>query len=162
MTVSSSSSSTDPFDMRAKPPLDDELVSALKDPTLWRAFYELNEPQKVAALDGDLDTKKLMGQSVVNRFCRKVAARRHWRSDDIASLLTQIARGLAQLGMPPYTERQWQDTGTAAGANLDRIKPLFDEADSGGLIIRPDRKSQWRWRHSYVEGFLKHSDGILQ
>ena len=132
---------------------DVSVATALKDPSLWRAFLDLPDDQKEQALAGDSAAKRELGTVFVNRFCTKVYRRRQLTQPVTRAALMAIARAHRGQSQQLLARLEWIEPAvTDRACDESEAKLLWEEARSGGLINEISGK--WQWRNILIEESL--------
>ena len=137
--------------------VDKLIFHAIRHPTIWRAFLDLDNNTQDDILDGNPNALGQLAKIFVNRFCQKVIYRERifeQRVDRVQAVLYSIAQHCSTRGNILYEyQSDWATPSFRDGyVNSIEAKRLYSEALSGGLITEDGLR--WRWSYDWVREFL--------
>ena len=134
-------------------PLKKKYAELLSDPIMWWAFQCLSETRQGEWLGGDDDVELEMAGHYVSRFIKKA----HDRLFLAPPVLNQTLREIAAQSTDSsqyLTRGNWERWACASDLlNSFEAGALYDEAESGGLILR-NTELKWTWRYSFIAKYL--------
>ncbi len=138
------------------PPVHPEVLKALYHPAMWFALGALSSEEQTQLLDGGALAFDRLAEQFLKWFYKKARERRSdWDRDDIIEVLIAVAFDAANTQAVEYPYNIWKNGGFRE-YDLDRtkVKWLYTEALSAGLIEEDQRRKIWYWRHPFVGRYL--------
>ncbi|HEY4036995.1 MAG TPA: hypothetical protein VGL94_23810 [Ktedonobacteraceae bacterium] len=138
------------------PPVHPVTLKALYHPAMWYALRALSSEEQTRLLDGDVYALDRLAEQFLAWFYEKARKRRSdWDRDDIIEVLEAVALDAANIQAAEYPYNIWKN-GRCRENGLDRtkVKRLYTEALSAGLIQEDQRRNIWYWRHPFVGQYL--------
>lgn len=149
-----------PLDRPPGPVSDAGILEACHHPAIFGALLELDDGDRLAALDGDPGAINRLADAFVLRFLNKLLMRRFpldaEQSKCVLSAIARHTRGRAHASHGLTSE--WCAPACHTDAVSDILaRSLHREAISYDLI-RLDGDQRWRWEHPFVEDYLAGLD----
>ena len=136
---------------------DQQLLTDLYHPVIWRALLNLPENVQRRLFQGDIDARNQLASNFITWFVHKLRRRDpHWilENDELVDLLADIARETVFQDL--NQNNTWREiTNPSLGPRADNF---FKEADLAG-IIEFISNAQWRWKHKFVYDYLFNHQG---
>jgi hypothetical protein len=137
-------------------PIAQEVLEALHHPAMWFALQGLSAEHQLMLLDGDSHALRLLAEQFLVWFYEKLRRRcPDWQEEDISEALGAVALRASQRKGTQFSYTIWREVGYRPyGLERNRVKRLYKEAVSAGLIHEVTAQDIWSWRHPCVGRYL--------
>jgi GTPase SAR1 family protein len=139
--------------------IDDRLLGILKHPVMWRALLNLEEPDRIGVIEGEVGAIHCLAHEFIGWFYSKLRQREQRLQDLSRDTLIEILRAIAHrssVAAANSRDENWVEPACQIHQhqiNRREAIVLYNEAILAGLITRNARLS-WRWRHPIVRDYL--------
>ena len=141
--------------------IDKAIEESLAHPRMLGAWTTFRDQKEIidGALEGEKDKLMIIAREFLRQFFSKYRqcqeTSRNFDLDEHAKVFATIARNTYCRNERLDYKQHWKVCINHSDIPSNTsIRNLFNEANSGGLIIVEGTQEEWRWRHSYVTDSL--------
>lgn len=137
-------------------PVSQETMTALCHPAMWFALQRLPTEKQYSLLDSDAHALDLLAEQFLIWFFEKIRRRwPNWNRDDVSEALEAVALHTSKMHAAQFSYTVWKEIGNRPhGLEQNKVRRLYEEALSAGLIREVERRTIWDWRHPFVGRYL--------